>query len=821
LQSLGDCKRAKGNGIPVRPAGSHGRSRAAAAPAARLPLALVLALIALTMLAVPAARAGTYSETVTFDPADLEFSRSGGFDMVSLEGGRWLDRPGEPRLPLEPYRVALPAGARVTQVGLTLKDSLLIAGSFLIPPCRTPQPISLMAHGRYVPAGDSVYLMSEFYPATAGEYVGTGCIDGTTICDMLLYPLRYNPVTGALVLSREIEISIDYESDAAGMRLAGKADTDMIEGLVSSERLRADRPAVKDMLLDSPYAKLSETDVEYLIIADSSLAGALEPLVEWKTRKGVPTALVTLNTINVEYTGADLQERIRNCIADYDANHGTEWVLLGGDTGTIPERRLYVPLSDKTSIPSDLYYADLDGTYNDDGDLRWGEIPADGVDMYSDVYVGRAPVSTAAEAAVFVGKVLAYEGVYGSPGDHLDNMLFLAEILWGTLGDLSDPEYTDGGVAKNMIEACCVPESFTVQKLYESSLNLTYEATVAALNEGQGMVNINCHGAVGSISLGPDDLPAAGVLGLTNGPAYGLIYATSCMVGAYDQTCIGEAWLRSPAGGGFFIGNSRYGWGVPGAPGEGPSDCYDRSFFESIFTMGLENLGKAHAYAKNQYVAESRYDEYYRYVMYGLNLFGDPETPLWTAQPAEIAVLHPAGVLVGPSEFAVVVTSGGSPAAGATVCLYKPGDVYMVGGTDALGNATFYIEPAEPGTLCVTVTGGDYLPYLGSSIVEDASMGVPDGAGREPFALRIEPNPFSSRVALAVSGAPGERIQVDIFDIRGRRVAGLDLAVSGTGTARAAWEGVDSEGRRVAPGIYVIKVASEDVTLTKKVLLVR
>jgi hypothetical protein len=800
LQSLGDCERAKGNGK-------------------RISGAAIVLLLAVSMLAAGGSGTGTHVETVTFEPGALQFGRLDGYDTVSLEGARWLCRPGEPRLPALPYRIALPPDSRVVSVAISVEDSLILGGEFHISPARAPRPLSVAAPDRYAPAEDSVYLMREFYPASFGEYVGAGRMDGVPICDVMLYPLRYSPAESKLMLATGLRIEVEY---AAGWpRTDGSAvpDARMIEGLVSGSAPHA--AEYKKKLLDLPYATLAETEVAYLVIADSSLAASFEPLIEWKMKKGVTAALVTLDEIEAAYAGADVQERIRNCIGDYNSTRGTVWVLLGGDTEFIPERRLYVGLSDKPYIPADLYYADLDGTWNDDGDLRWGEVPADGVDMYADVYLGRAPVSTPAEVDVFVDKVLTYEGAYGPPGDHLKHMMFAAEILWGDLGDPSDPEYTDGGGSKDIIEASCVPGGFTVEKLYESLYNLSQDAVVTALNEGRGMVNVNCHGEVTGISLGDESLPVSSVMNLTCGSAYGLLYATSCMVGAYEQNSIGEAWVRSPAGGGFFIGNSRYGWGVPGAPGQGPSDHYDQSFFETVFIMGLNSLGKAHAYAKHEYVAESRYDDYYRYVMYGLNLFGDPETPLWTDQPAELTVQFPAVLPVGVCEFPVTVTSGGAPATGAKVCLYKPGDVHVVGDTDALGTMTFYIEPAETGTLYVTASGGNYLPYVGSSTVEEADTGVPAGPGRLALSLTAEPNPFTSKVSFAVTGSPGSRVEIGVFDVRGRRVTGFELQASESGAAAVVWEGRDSEGRKVSPGIYIVRADAESAAVSRKVLVLR
>jgi len=50
----------------------------------------------------------------------------------------------------------------------------------------------------------------------------------------------------------------------------------------------------------------------------------------------------------------------------------------------------------KLSIAADLYYSDLDGNWDADGDSIYGE-RTDNVNLYADVFVGRAPVDITAE----------------------------------------------------------------------------------------------------------------------------------------------------------------------------------------------------------------------------------------------------------------------------------------------------------------------------------------------------------------------------------------------------------------------------------------
>jgi len=99
--------------------------------------------------------------------------------------------------------------------------------------------------------------------------------------------------------------------------------------------------------------------------------------------------MVSAGWIDATYPGVDTQERIREFIRDARDTWGAVWFLLGSDTQVIPARRAYAMTCeagghpDEDAIGCDLYYADLDGTWNADGDEIYGETE-DAVDLYPD-----------------------------------------------------------------------------------------------------------------------------------------------------------------------------------------------------------------------------------------------------------------------------------------------------------------------------------------------------------------------------------------------------------------------------------------------------
>lgn len=434
-------------------------------------------------------------------------------------------------------------------------------------------------------------------------------------------------------------------------------------------------------------------------------------LANWKTKKGIPAKVRNLNWIISHYPGEDSAAKIRNYLKTL-ADSNTKYVLLGGDVDFIPCRFCYAMTCSaniypgrEDTMPCDLYYADLQGTWDMDNDRSYGEIE-DSIDLYPDLFVGRAPVNTIEEAQRFVNKILTYEKYPQS--NYLDNALFAAEILW------ADP-YTDQGIHKNKIGNESFPENFELTKLYQSLGNETREAVMAAIRQGQNLINHDGHGWINLISVGgwPHRIYTTDFDTITNGPKYGILYSIGCWTNAFDSAAIAESFVNSPNGGGVaFIGNSSYGWGSPGNPGFGYSDRFDSRFFYSLFKEKNYNLGVALAMAKAHFIPYSREENVYRWHQYQLNLLGDPEMPVWTKIPDTLLVSHPQSVPLGNGNILITVKDlkTGLPIRNALVCIMKQDESYDVGYTDASGMIFLHTTATTTGNFELTASAHNYLP---------------------------------------------------------------------------------------------------------------
>ena len=673
-------------------------------------------LLLFSFLTIDSVIAQSDDRVFTFDREELHFQTVSEYDIVQYGDLDFSQNAGAPQLPVQIVQILLRPGQEITGLEIKHVETEEIAGEFEMYPVQPSQVLSDNAI-RFVPPDPEVYLSSEPYPANVAEIAHRGYLAGYNVGAFVVYPVQYVPAEKKLLFHSRIEIEI-LISDGSEIR----------KPVVSSEISESFRRSTVEKLLGTLptsvprsaesiqiSSALDAEEHEYVIITSTDLATSFQPLADWKRKKGLSATVVSTSWINSSYSGVDTQDKIRNFIKDAYQTWGTIWVLLGGDTGIIPDRKAfafdceYGDFNDNY-IPCDLYYADLDGDWNANGNSIYGEVD-DNIDMYPDVFIGRASVENSTEAEAFVNKVLTYEKY--TSADHALNMLFLGEILW------NDP-YTNSGEGKDLIDELYVPPRFDpITKLYEHSGNESITSVLNAMNAGQNIINHDGHAGTSGIGVGDGFFDIMHANQLVNGPDYSILFSIGCWPASFDLDCIAEHFITNPNGGGVaFIGNSRYGWGSPGNPKYGYSDRFDREFFRALFADGIYHIGNTLAAAKAAYVPFSAQENVYRWCEYQVTLIGDPEMPIWTDEPRQLSVAFPPELSSEGGFYSVAVTDNGTPVEGAMVCLMQGIIVYESGLTEHDGRVAFEIDHASPVfPLHITVTAHNYIPFEDTVVV--------------------------------------------------------------------------------------------------------
>ena len=658
--------------------------------------------------------------------------------LASMEGLPEFGNPGEPLLPSYPLCILLPQGEAVTRVVCREQGQEEIQLTRHLQ-WGQPQVPRSRAHGRDPASADpNIYQSSESFPEARAVHVTTETCRGYNIAFFRVYPLVYSGARKKLIFSPRLEVIIETSPDSGLLeRSRGtlRARTDIpfgkiahgVDNLAASSTYTAPGGS-------KPRSTLVDSSETYpcVIITTAPFQPAFDLLKETRDNRGLITRVVLVDEILAAYSG-DTQQRIREFIKDAYLWWDTEFVLLGGGDEYIPHRGFYaeiLPYVTDDDIPADLYYAALDGNWNEDGDGRWGE--PEEADLIPELSVGRASVGTPTEATNFVNKLIRYEStpVIGQiKTAQMAGELIYDEPTWG--GDEKD-EVKDGSSAHGFTTAG-FPPSFTVHTLYDRDRypnEWSKYHIIALMNAGKHLINHSGHCINWlCLKIPTSDIPTSFTNdGVAN--SYFVIYAHGCYSAAFDNRTtdgsyvgdsVGEYFTFIENGAVAYIGNSRYGCGFHGDT-RSAAQYYDRQFFDALFGEEITRIGQVQDDSKLDNIPYIDFRGM-RWTYYTLNLIGDPAMDIWTDTPGNLTVEAPHVIHVSENDVVIRVTDGAAPVEGARVTLYDDSVLADYAFTDENGDA--YLNPSvgDTGSLYVAVVAHDF--YSSRDTIQVASSSGP------------------------------------------------------------------------------------------------
>ncbi|MFX1376803.1 MAG: C25 family cysteine peptidase, partial [Promethearchaeota archaeon] len=587
------------------------------------------------------------------------------YHQLSISGGGRLEQVGQPKIPFRTLKILLPYRKELQGIEIVGKGKQALEGTYRIEPAQAQTPIGLPTDSAFT-LDTAIYDSINPFPAEPYSIIGVYEFRGYNILILNLYPVSYIPKTSKISYYEEMKVLISLNDciEENSLFRGKKKDEERVIEIVDNPQLIETHLGRKNSLnrLDSTFA-LPPGSYDYVIITNEALknsdgAYTFQDLANSKNAKGIQTNIVTVEYIYANYPGDDNQEKIRNFIIDAYSTWGIEYVLLGGDGDgenvggesedpIIPSRGFYASFGIGTStdynIPSDLYYAGLDGTWNDDNDDMWGEPGED--DLYAEVYVGRAPVDSELELSNFVMKTLLHEVADGLNDEdpYLFEFLMVGEFLgWAyTGGDFKDEiKY---GSDMHGYTTVGIPGIYNVETLYDRDAQWNKSELIALMNDGVHIINHLGHANVEyNMRLINNDVDSL----LTN-DKYFFAYSQGCYSGAFDNRntsygygkndCIVEHFVTTQHGAFAFIGNSRYGWGHTSST-DGASQHYDREFYDAIYREGIVEIGRANQDSKEDSIGFLNPSNPMRFCYYQSNLFGDPMATITITLPHDLEV---------------------------------------------------------------------------------------------------------------------------------------------------------------------------------------
>jgi len=422
----------------------------------------------------------------------------------------------------------------------------------------------------------------------------------------------------------------------------------------------------------------------YLIIAPDSFVPGLEPLAEWKNRKGMQAKIVPLSQIG--YATIQIQEYIRDAVETWDPP--PEYVLIGGDSGS-------VPMPTEQWALTDCPYGNVDG------------------DQFMELAVGRFPASSLDQIELMVEKTLIYERT-----PTLDENYYRSAAL------LIAEDYDDDDWLHYFGDAQWEAALMTAWG-YDNVDILSVATTpnqTAVFEEALlgGLSYSGFHGQIGGtvgwagFNVGPAQLD--------NGPMLPVLVSyTCCTLGTNNAG--GEQWMKAgspgnPRGGVAFVGQT-----VSCSYCAHWRSALRRGFYGHIF----QDTGETEICTMGGAVEAGRlrfYDEFHQMEQYlASTLYGDPELNLWTTVPVDVAISHPPTVPRGEETFTVTATEDGVRRQGMQIAITSDEGVFAVETTGEDGEVTFTVDSSADELLYITATGRNVRPYEAEiEVAGDASQ---------------------------------------------------------------------------------------------------
>jgi hypothetical protein len=602
----------------------------------RIPCFLAISLLLLLGTGLGVAHAETYQYTI--EAGKYEIVDAGdGYQEIKMEGFGQLLEPGKPKLPSKIFSVAIPPDVKVDSVEVAGTGLAELPGTYNVVPAPMVSPLSATeeelkkARAEYDETVKAAYASDQPYPAETGMFITQGAYRRYNLAQVRYSPFYYRAKSGRLYFYPTVQVTVTYSYSAT---ISAEAEM-MTEDYVPEAEERAEEIIINyedaqnwyPAPVDDPIA----TTGGFVIVTTQALEDSVWPIKNWETCKGRAVYVETVESINANYSGVDLAQKIRNFLRARLTTWNILKVLLVGDISDVPMRYTYpsgpdgpdddtTPWELEDRVPTDYYYAELswaDSTsWNSNGDSMYGQQGVDNVQFPNEVDVGRIPWSDPGTVEDICMKMVEFE--YSTDMDYKLNYLLTGAFFW------SD---TDNAVVKTYILNHELDPGDPPIRIYEQDPNcwdslyyseyaMSRTITREVWGVGHyGFVNLAGHGSSSGVAFkqrhptcngeyyfyGPQDCSYLN----DNYPS--IVFSCACSTAYPEATNLGKRLLERGAVS--FVGSTRTAFGSGGwdDPSDGSSQTLDWLFshFAVSYTYPRSSVGWSH-----QRALEHMYDYY-------------------------------------------------------------------------------------------------------------------------------------------------------------------------------------------------------------------
>nr|WP_319394779.1 C25 family cysteine peptidase [uncultured Desulfobacter sp.] len=684
------------------------------------------------------------------------------YDTLFVPGCGYHFGTGEPDIPAKSIFIRIPSNSSYSVHVDRTKTTELDAFDFL--------PVQPLPHDNmeYVVVGfekdDALYSRDAFFPKDNLISTREFKVRCQRMLEIIVTPMQYNPVSKTVKMAPTLDIHVDLKESGPG----NQTDT-VLSSSGYSDVFSGGFYQVQDS--NSPARPLDgQTSLErYMILANDQFLDneRLKEFILWKKKKGYKVRLVGTGEVNKKAGNNDTFNNCVKFLRALPANEYPNFLLIIGDHRK-NEGIQTLPIKTYVGGYSDLPLACQD-TH----------------DYLQDLCYGRLPAANDKELSTMLEKILAMDqnppqhGMYdklifaGQLQDRQNNVTWKegqdghADRLFFETGDAvacyfehhSKINYTCTSVFEN--PAKITPSGFWNKNgllwggekigqrpfprfvAHEKALPVFLDT----LNKGVALVQYRAHGLPGG--WGHPEFTSSHIDTLKNGRNLPVVFSVTCLTGAYHcprptgwpdyKGNFSTKLLSNPAGGAYGViaaVDVSFSWTndmfIHGMYTAFLED-YIRSQNESVNPKWTKKLSEPTLFNSG---SATRLGEIlnsgllFLYEKYNMeltpitfelfHLFGDPESFIRLHAPTPFTgITHPSDLSAGNASKIQIK----GIAKGALVCLYSSDENVGIHQAKVAqsDNVTFEVTPKAKGTIFVTVSQYDKIPYQGKMMVTPGS----------------------------------------------------------------------------------------------------
>lgn len=635
---------------------------------------------------------------IQYSISELEFesitTSQGDFYRIRIPGHAPSSQTGKPDLPVLSRLLTIPAegtyNIRISDVKSTRIYPSRKGFRGLLYPAQEGETKQEQKQRPEFAIDRKIYSSPALIPADTVALRMIGKVRNTTLANLVISPVRYNPGSNYVEVITSMKIEINFGNGWPVSSKSGAEESYLFEQLLSKGTLNYYPSDIITGYSDRP--------VEMIVVTDTAFRKQLQPFIKWKTRKGFRVHVLYKGKGLAGTTYQEIKESITRVYnSSLSAGHAPEYLLIVGDVNKIPYYG--------TGYVTDMYY---------------GEFSGNG-DYVPDLFIGRIPARDTVQVKSVVQKIIDYEKFV-----YADTNRFYLSTLVVTGKDETYADHMNGQVKYAVTNY--LNSSNRIDKSYYFYYPEGYtkkDSVLKLIKKGLSFINYSGHGSgAGWLHL---DILAKDIAGFDNRNKYPFVISNACRTAQYNDTAsFGNKMVVSTGEGSIgFIGCSNdsywdedFYWSVgTGIPGPNPTyaktglGAYDRLFHthgespsEWYYTMGQVNFAGNLSVSASPSGRKKYYWETY-------TLLGDPSVIPIIGRPLPFDVKLPDTIPNGIRSLSLTI---------------EPHSYAAISSNDTLWDASFAspsgsvvldLPGASDRTCELVITGQNRLPVIKKIVI--------------------------------------------------------------------------------------------------------